>query len=183
MERTDEFLLAAYQEGDQAAFAELLHRYKDPLFGYLMRMTNNQSFAEDLFQETFLRVHKKADTFRAGSRFKSWLFTIATRITIDHFRRSKSRPQLQQSDDYPPVPSSERDPAAATAQLELREIVQTAVESLPPQQRAALLLIYFQGHTYSEAAEIMECSLSSIKTHMARALKKLATQLPAGGVL
>ncbi len=183
MERTDELLLEAYREGDETAFPELLRRYQGPLFGYLMRMARNQEIAEDLFQETFLRVHEKAHTFRAGATFKSWLYTIATRIAIDQQRRSKSRPQLQAAENEQPIPSTDNDPAAETAQLELRETVKDAVDTLPPRQRAALVLSYYQGHTYPEVAEIMGCSLSSVKTHMSRALKTLATRLPEGGVL
>ncbi|MCK4563389.1 MAG: RNA polymerase sigma factor [Verrucomicrobia bacterium] len=183
MERTDELLLEAYREGDESAFPELLQRYKGPLFGYLMRMARNQEIAEDLFQETFLRVHEKAHTFRTGAKFKSWLFTIATHIAIDHLRRSKHRPQLQAMESKVPVPSPGNDPAAETAQLELRETVRDAVDTLPPRQRAALVLSYYQGHTYPEVAAIMGCSLGSVKTHMSRALKTLATRLPEGGVL
>jgi len=183
MERTDELLLKAYREGDETAFPELLRRYKAPLFGYLMRMARNQEMAEDLFQETFLRVFEKAHTFRAGATFKSWLYTIATRIAIDHQRRSKHRPQLQAGESKSPVPSTGNDPAVETAQSELRATVKQAVDALPPKQRAALVLSYYQGHTYPEVAAIMGCSLSSVKTHMSRALKTLATRLPAGGVL
>lgn len=182
MERSDELLLEAYREGDETAFPELLRRYKGPLFGYLMRMARNREIAEDLFQETFLRVHEKAHTFRSGAKFKGWVYTIATRIAIDQQRYSKRRPQLQLVENEAPIPSTDRDPAEETAQSELRETVKSAVDELPPKQRAALVLSYYQGHSYPEVAEIMGCSLSSVKTHMSRALKRLATQLPAGGV-
>ena len=183
MERTDELLLEAYREGDETAFPELLRRYQGPLFGYLMRMARNQEIAEDLFQETFLRVHEKAHTFRAGARFKSWLYTIATRIAIDHHRRSTHRPQLHAGENETPIVATGNDPAAATVQSELRETVKRAIDTLPPQQRAALVLSYYQDHTYPEVAQVMGCSLSSVKTHMSRALKTLATRLPEGGVL
>jgi len=185
MERTDELLMEAYRSGDQAAFSDLVHRYKNLLFGYLMRMTHNREMAEDLFQETFLRVHEKAHTYRSGAKFKSWVFTIATRIAIDGLRRGKCRPQFQTLENDAPVPVEGNDPAEETAKLELQGIVKEAIETLPPKQRAALILSYYQGHTYPEISKIMNCSLSSVKTHMSRALKKLATQLPApeGGVL
>ena len=88
MEGLDESLVAAHLRGDPAAFRELVRRYGDGVLGYLFRMTGNRDQAEDLFQETFQRVHEKARTFRGGS-FKSWLFTIATRVTIDTVRRHK----------------------------------------------------------------------------------------------
>lgn len=181
MERTDELLWEAYRQGDENAFPELVRRYQGPLFGYLMRMTGDRGTAEDLFQETFLRIHNKAHTFRANNRFKSWLYTIATRITIDHRRSRQSRPQLELLEHQTTEAASETNPATDAVQSELRATVQTAVETLPPQQRAALVLSYYQGHSYPEVAKIMGCSLGTVKTHMSRALKTLAIRLPEGG--
>lgn len=182
MERTDELLMEAYRDGDQSAFPLLVRRYQNLLYGYLMRMVNNSEIAEDCFQETFLRVHSKAHTYRPGSKFKSWLYTIATHIAIDRLRRNSRRPQTDPMEEEPAQPNA-YDPAEDTARNELRETVHAAVETLPAQQRAALVLAYYQGHTYPEVAEIMGCSLGTVKTHMSRALKKLSTLLPQGGVL
>ena len=179
MERTDELLMEAYRDGDQSAFPPLVYRYKTLLYGYLMRMVNNSEIAEDCFQETFLRVHRKAHTYRSGAKFKSWLYTIATRIAIDRLRSSTRRPQSEPLEE---TESSDSDPAESAAQTELRSTVQAAIETLPPKQRVALILAYYQGHTYPEVAQIMGCSLGTVKTHMSRALKKLATLLPQGGL-
>lgn len=185
MERTDELLMEAYREGDPSAFPALVHRYQSLLFGYLMRMVHNREMAEDCFQETFLRVHEKAHTYRPGAKFKAWLFTIATRITIDRLRHNKRRPETELFESDTAIEAGGASPDEATAQSELRKTVQSAIESLPPKQRAALVLSYYQGHTYAETAEIMGCSLGTVKTHTSRALKKLATLLPHpdGGLL
>ncbi|MDF7799680.1 RNA polymerase sigma factor [Pontiellaceae bacterium B1224] len=178
MEQTDEVLMEAYRGGDTAVFPALVQRYQGLLFGYLMRMLHNREMAEDCFQETFLRVHQKAHTYRPGAKFKSWLFTLATRIAIDRLRKSKRGLDFQSLEVSEPVEAATDRPDEATAKSELRQTVQAAIETLPPKQRAALVLSYYQGHTYPEVAEMMGCSLSSVKTHMSRALKKLATQLP-----
>ena len=183
MERTDELLMEAYRDGDHSAFPHLVHRYQNRLYGYLMRMVNNSEIAEDCFQETFLRVHRKAHTYRSGAAFKSWLYTIATRIAIDRLRRIARRPQTGPLEEDEPALAEMHDPAREAARRELKQTVLGAIETLPPQQRATLVLAYYQGHTYPEIAEIMDCSLSTVKTHMSRALKKLSTQLPEGGVL
>lgn len=183
MERTDELLMEAYRDGDQAAFPPLVHRYQNRLYGYLMRMVNNSEIAEDCFQETFLRVHRKAHSYRSNATFKSWLYTIATRIAIDRLRHDDRRPQTDTLEFDAPNQPHALDPSEDAERSELRQTVQTALESLPPQQRAALVLAYYQGHTYPEVAEIMGCSLGTVKTHMSRALKKLSTLLPQGGVL
>ena len=178
MERTDELLMKAYRDGDPSAFPDLVCRYKGLLFGYLMRMVQNREMAEDCFQDTFMRVHAKAHTYRPGAKFKSWLFTIATRIAIDHLRQKKRQPDLQPFENVEPIEAGGNTPAEETAQLELKQTVQHAIDSLPPKQRTALILAYYQGHTYAEVAEIMGCSLGTVKTHMSRALKKLSTILP-----
>lgn len=183
MERTDELLMEAYRDGDQSAFPLLVHRYRNLLYGYLMRMVNNSEIAEDCFQETFLRVHRKAHVYRTGARFKSWLYTIATRIAIDNLRRAARQPQTDSLDPDDPIQMDHRDPSEDAARNELRQTVQAALETLPPKQRAALVLAYYQGHSYPEVAQIMGCSLSTVKTHMSRALKKLSSRLPQGGVL
>jgi RNA polymerase sigma-70 factor (ECF subfamily) len=183
MERTDELLMEAYRDGDQSAFPPLVHRYQNLLYGYLMRMVNNSEIAEDCFQETFLRVHRKAHTYRSGAKFKSWLYTIATHIAIDRLRRNSRRPQTESLEFDDPVHPNMQDPSDDAAQSELRQTVQNAIQTLPSQQRAALVLAYYQGHTYPEVAQIMGCSLGTVKTHMSRALKKLSTLLPQGGVL
>lgn len=178
MEQTDEVLMEAYRGGDAAVFPTLVRRYQSLLFGYLMRMLHNREMAEDCFQETFLRVHQKAHTYRSGAKFKSWLFTLATRIAIDRLRKNKRGPDFQSLEVSEPVAAGTDRPDEATARSELRQTVQAAIETLPPKQRAALVLSYYQGHTYPEIAELMGSSLGTVKTHMSRALKKLAIQLP-----
>jgi RNA polymerase sigma-70 factor (ECF subfamily) len=185
---TDESLIAAHLEGDKAAFRELVHRYGDGVLGYLFRMTGNRDQAEDLFQETFKRVHLKARTFRGG-RFKSWLFTIATRVAIDSARRRKRLTVLslnQEADCDEENPSQldalaaedAADPAQELVRQEQKEQVRRAIESLPGGQRATLVLAYYQQLSYAEVAEVMGCSIGTVKTQMSRALATLAKRLP-----
>ncbi len=182
----DESLVAAHLRGDPAAFRELVRRYGDGVLGYLFRMTGNRDQAEDLFQETFQRVHEKARTFRGGS-FRSWLFTIATRVTIDTARRKRpttiSLDQPPDCDDDPaPLETltarDAADPADEAVREEQKEQVRRAIESLPVGQRAALVLAYYQQLSYQEVAETLGCSVGAVKTQMSRALAKLARRLP-----
>ena len=187
MEGLDESLVAAHLRGDPAAFRELVRRYGDGVLGYLFRMTGNRDQAEDLFQETFKRVHDKARTYRGGS-FKSWLYTIATRVTIDTARRRKRLTLLSLNqdtdceDDPAPleavVADDAPDPADEAVKEEQKEQVRRAIASLPVGQRAALVLAYYQQLSYPEVAEALGCSVGSVKTQMSRALAKLAQKLP-----
>jgi RNA polymerase sigma-70 factor (ECF subfamily) len=189
MEKSDKSLLDAHRQGDWKAFAELVGRYADSLLGYLMRMSGNREQAEDLFQETFRRVHEKAHTLR-GTQFRSWLFRIATRVAIDGLRRRKRLRfvSLNQKLDCGGENSEELgsiavarnscDPSDEAIRAEQKERVQEAIGLLPVRQRATLVLTYYQQLSCREAAEVMGCSIGTVKTQMYRALRTLAQRLP-----
>src|SRR6266404_3593585 len=90
-ERTDEELLAAYQQGDPGSFEDLLRRHRAPLFTFLLRMLGDRERAEDLAQETFLRIVKGAQAWEQRARFQTWLFTIARNLCVDQARRDRFR--------------------------------------------------------------------------------------------
>jgi len=192
MENSDKSLIDAHRKGDKTAFAELLRRYGDSVLGYLMRMTGSRERAEDLFQETFKRVHEKAHTLR-GNRFKPWLFTIATNVAIDGMRRRKRLQvvSLNQNLDCAEgrceelgavaVADNRYEPSQKAIMAEQKEQVRQAVESLPANQRATLVLAYYQQLSYREVAEALGCSIGTVKAQMYRALKTLAQRLPEIG--
>ena len=195
MENTDKSLIDAHLQGDSAAFGELVRRYGDSLLGYLTRTCGNREQAEDLFQETFRRVHEKARTFR-GPQFESWLYTIATRVAIDGFRKSKrlrvaSLNQKLDCDgencqelDAVAVADSCHGPSDEVIKAEQKEQVRQVLESLPARQRVTLVLAYYQGLSYRKVAEVLGCSIGTVKTQMYRALRTLAQRLPdISGVL
>ncbi|MHC4175230.1 MAG: RNA polymerase sigma factor, partial [Planctomycetota bacterium] len=181
METTDKSLLDAHRQGDKMAFEELLRRYGDIVLGYLMRMSGNREKAEDLFQETFKRVHEKAHTFR-GTGFKSWLFTIATRVAIDGLRRRRRLQVVSLNQKLDCANSSGQEscavvvadnsyePSQEAIRAEQTQQVRQAVESLPAKQRATLVLAYYQQLSYPEVAEVLGCSIGTVKTQMYRAL-------------
>jgi RNA polymerase sigma-70 factor (ECF subfamily) len=189
MENTDKSLIEAHCKGDKTAFSELVRRYGDSILGYLMRMSGNHHQAEDLFQETFKRVHEKAHTFRGG-KFKSWLFTIATNVAIDGLRRRRRMRIVslnqrldcsdQDSEELSAVALADDsyEPSQEAAKAEQVEKVREAIESLPARQRATLVLAYYQQLSYPEVAKVMGCSLGTVKTQMFRALRTLAQKLP-----
>ena len=189
MESTDKSLIEAHCKGDPKAFGELVRRYGDGLLGYLTRMSRNRHEAEDLFQETFKRVHEKAHTFR-GSQFKSWLFRIATNAAIDGMRRGKGKRMvsLNQKLDCTDGDSEElsavaladdsQEPSQEAVKAEQVRQVREAVMSLPSRQRATLVLAYYQQLSYPEVAKVLGCSLGTVKTQMFRALKTLGQKLP-----
>jgi RNA polymerase sigma-70 factor (ECF subfamily) len=189
MEKTDKSLIDAHVKGEPAAFGELVRRYGDSLLGYLTRISGNREQAEDLFQETFKRVHEKAHTLR-GNQFKSWLYTIATRVAVDGFRRRKDIRVVsinqkfdcddQNSNELGAVAVAEDcdDPSQETIKAEQKEQVRQALESLPARQRVTVVLAYYQGLSHRQVAEVMDCSTGTVKRQMYRALRTLAQRLP-----
>ncbi|MHC4085206.1 MAG: RNA polymerase sigma factor [Planctomycetota bacterium] len=189
MVKTDKSLIDAHLEGDTTAFGELVRRHGDSLLGYLTRMTGSIEQAEDLFQETFKRVHEKAYTFRGG-RIKSWLFAIATNVAIDGFRRNSRlqvtslNQKLDCADDEGQelvavaVADNSYEPSQKAIMTERKEQVRRALELLPARQRATLVLAYYQQLSYPDVAQVLGCSVGTVKTQMYRALKTLAQRLP-----
>jgi len=189
MENTDKSLIDAHRQGDPAAFGELVRRYGNSVLGYLIRMSRNREQAEDLFQETFKRVHEKAHTFR-GPQIKGWLFKVATNVALDGIRRGKRFKTVslnQQLDCDNPngeqfgavaLADNSCNPSEQALKAEQTEQVRRAIQSLPERQRATLVLAYYQQLSYPDVAEVMGCSVGTVKTQMFRALKTLANKLP-----
>lgn len=188
-EETDKNLMTAHCRGDSDAFAAIVQRYGPALLGYLKKMSNENGQAEDFFQETFARVHAKASTFR-GPKLKPWLYRIATNIAMDGFRKNSrlklvSLDQQTGGDNRDPQELGERllvdsapGPSEAAQTAETKQQVQRAIADLPDRQRATLVLAYYQRLSYRQVAEVLGCSVGTVKTHMFRALKSLARTLP-----
>ncbi|MBN1766481.1 MAG: sigma-70 family RNA polymerase sigma factor [Sedimentisphaerales bacterium] len=201
MEPSDDVLIKAHLQGDGAAFGELVRRHGDSLMGYLMRLCKDRHQAEDMFQESFSRAYQKAGLFKGRSSFKTWLYTIATNIVTDFYRKQGGRPQTvslnqtQKTCDGKnctealmplTVHTNKTENPMETASLtEQKAQVQQALGQLPERQRTTVVLAYYQGLSYKEVAQVMGCSLGTVKTQMFRALRTLATLLPevAGGEL
>jgi RNA polymerase sigma-70 factor (ECF subfamily) len=195
MENTDKSLIDAHCRGDKEAFAELVRRYGGSILGYLRKVSGRPDMADDLFQETFRRVHEKAHTLR-GSQFRPWLFKIATRVAIDGVRR-RNRPKVvslnQQSDcnegscqtmEAVALADNYCEPSREAIKAEQKEQVRRVIDSLPEKQRTTLVLAYYQQLSYPEVAEVLGCTVGTVKMQMYRALKTLAQRLPdvSGGM-
>lgn len=184
---SDEDLMGRFQaSGDQDAFALLVHRHEQALFGYLRRRLGDAALAEDVFQATFLRVHVKRASFDTGRPFRPWLYTIATNLAIDARRRDR-RHRMAALDDR--GGEGERralldtlaSPADATAAgsdvAESREWVRRAVDGLTANQRQIVHLIYDRGLKYREVAGLLGIPLGTVKSRMHAVLVCLATAL------
>jgi len=189
-ERTDEELLAAYQQGDPGAFEALLRRHRAPLFTFLLRMLGDRERAEDLAQETFLRIVKGAQAWEHRARFQTWLFTIARNLCVDQSRRDRFRRadslDAQGPDDEPAmvdsVPGREIDPSRGAESARLRPVLQRALLSLPAEQREVFILREQAGVPFREIAEIQGVNENTVKSRMRYALEGLRKALAAAGI-
>lgn len=194
-EPSDRNLLEAHGRGEPEAFAALVRRHGPLILGYLTKMTHNRDQAEDLFQETFRRVHQYAGQFR-GESVKPWLLSIATRTAINQYRRdaktaaavSLNQPVCGDGVHCPPLQdtlaAATEEPARQAERAEQQQMVRRSLLQLPDKQRAALVLAYYHKLSHRQVAEAMGCSVGAVKTHLFRALKKLRTLLPhpVGGI-
>ena len=189
-ERTDEELLAAYQQGDPEAFDDLLRRHRAPLFTFLLRMLGDRERAEDLAQETFLRIVKGAPAWEHRARFQTWLFTIARNLCVDHarrdrFRRADSLDAEGPGDETPmvdSVPGREVDPGRGAESARLRPVLTKALLSLPPEQREVFILREQAGVPFREIAAMVGVNENTVKSRMRYALEALRKALAAAGI-
>jgi RNA polymerase sigma-70 factor, ECF subfamily len=172
--KTDNELVSDYMNGDSTAFRHLVDRYRRPLFTYL----GSDAEAYDIIQETFHKVHDKISQFNETSPFKSWLYRIARNCQIDASRKERRR--LDKLSEYVSLIQHDVDagPSKSMAAAELKEAVRDSVNKLSEMQRQVLIMNYFHGLSYPEISGILKCSVSTVKTHMSRAIMNLARTLP-----
>jgi RNA polymerase sigma-70 factor (ECF subfamily) len=189
-ERTDEELLAAYQQGDPGAFESLLRRHRAPLFTFLLRMLGDREKAEDLAQETFLRIVKGAHAWERRARFQTWLYTIARNLCVDQSRRDRFRRadslDAEGPDGESPLVQSVRgsglDPERGAASAQIRPLLQKALLALPAEQREVFVLREQAGVPFREIAEMIGVNENTVKSRMRYALESLRKSLAAAGV-
>lgn len=170
--------MALVQRRDQDAFRQLVARHLDSVHRYLMRMTYSSFDADDLSQETFLRLWQRAGSYRPGRvRLTTWLHTIAHNLAVDALRRR--RPEMDERLD--PGPDDAPGPEARLLAAESGRMLNAALAALPANQRAAVLLCQVQGFSNRDAAAIVGVSVRSLESLLARARRTLRHALLADG--
>jgi RNA polymerase sigma-70 factor (ECF subfamily) len=177
----DAELMLAVGRGDDAAFDLLFSRWGGRLLGYLQRMVSDAATAEELVQEAFLRVYRSRESYRAESRFSTWLCRIGTNLALNELRRPRrKRPHASTDDAEAPLPlvaGGSGPESIAHARLVMSEL-SGALERLPERQRMALWLSAVEAHSYAEVAEVLGTSDKSVKSLVHRARATLAERLP-----
>lgn len=171
---SDDALMARVRARDQAAFDRLLARHLSTVHGYVLRLTRSAADADELTQETFLRVWSKADTYRPATvQFTTWLHRIAHNLCMDQLRRARP----QSLDDPDAALSDAPGPEQQAAGLEGSARLQRALARLPAEQRGALLLTELQGLSNQQVAQIMNLGVRAVESLLARARRTLREQV------
>jgi RNA polymerase sigma-70 factor (ECF subfamily) len=184
MPLTDLSLVERCRVNDEAAFSEVVGRYKSKIYNYVYRMTGSSEDAEDLTQEVFIRMYTSIDSFRGQSSLNTWLFRIAGNLCIDRFRRAKNRTPAYSLDEpvgdgaqAHEVADSTYEPHRLLENVEMAEQIQKALTRLPEKLRATLLLHDIEGLPYEEIAQIVGCPLGTVKSRLFNARMQLRQQL------
>jgi RNA polymerase sigma-70 factor, ECF subfamily len=184
---SDESLMLRYRDGDVRAFELLVTRHRKALFNFILRFVRDTAQAEDVTQETFLRLVKGADAYERQAKFTTWLYTIARNLCVDAARRGKHRKAASLD-----APIGDEDGsaslldlvadggAAVDRQAQSRELavrLRQAIEALPDEQREIFLLREVADLQFNEIANVIGCPENTVKSRMRYALEKLREAL------
>ena len=174
------------KRGEEAAFAEILARYRGPIYNLCYRMTRNSEDARDLAQEVFIKVFSLLDRFDENYAFSSWLFRIGTNHCIDHLRRNRLRFLSldggvgADGEEYEfQLPDTGPEPDTVLQRKEALERLEEVISELPPHYRAITLLRHDQQLSYEEIAEILQLPLGTVKARIHRARNQIQQMLSA----
>ena len=182
----DAVLMLRVKRGDRAAFAELVGKYRQPLFNFVFRTLRDETETEDVAQNTFLQVGKSRSRYERTAKFSTWLFTIARNLCLNEIRRRSRHPaeSLEEThaehDDQPSRQYEDKKvflPTENVLHSELARKIEEALAELPENQRTAILLCRQDEVSYEEIAEILGCSLSATKSVIHRGRETLKEKL------
>ena len=184
----DADVVSLAQQGRESAFRELVRRYERPVFSLVFRMVRDRETAEELAQETFIKVLNNIDRYQPQFKFSSWLFKIANNIAIDHLRK---RQIVTISMDGSPHAATAAEAEAtsfdvairqesALEEMEARELgseIEKAIAKLRPEYRSCIMLRHVEGRSYEEIAATLDLPLGTVKTYIHRARIQLRDAL------
>jgi len=175
MENDELELVRRAAGGDERACTELFERYRDMIFRIAYARTSDEEEALDICQETFIRAFRSLRDFRGASSVKTWLVKIAMNISIDHLRRRMKSKTTELSEEIdPPAPGSVSDSIEAA---ELQTALWKAMEKLPDNERAVVVLHAIEHKKYREIAEILSCPIGTVMSRLHAARQKLLRYL------
>ncbi len=172
------------QKGDDLALNALMERWQTPLVHFILRYIGNESEAIDLAQETFVRVYEHRQKYRAGGKFSTWLFTIASNLSHNFVRWQKRHPNipLESGEEEgrslnEKLRSPEANPSDQSVLNERAAIVRREIQALPHDLRTAIILFEYESMSYGEIAVVLDCTPKAVETRLYRAREILRKAL------
>ena len=187
----DDLLMIRLQEGDNTAFDELVDLYQSPLLGFFIRNTRDVQLAEDLAQDTLIKLYQQSWDYLPVGRFRGWLFRIARNLLIDDIRRKTNdalvravkRPRDEDDDVLYRIAGELTSPEDMADQREVAKLVETGLALIPEEQRQTFTLHHYGGVSLPEIAQIMDVPLPTAKSRLRLAREKLAEILRSHGIM
>lgn len=174
MTDADDFaLVAASRRGDRTAFNELVRRHHEKVYWVARRLLGDHDDALDITQDAFVKAWSSLDDFRGDARPYTWLYRIATNLSLNRIRSTRIRSLLRLGEEHDDVPGDDLDPLAGLERNEVREIIERAIHKLPERQRAVFVLRYYEELPYEEIAAILQTSVGGLKANYFHAVRKI----------
>ncbi len=181
----DVILMLEFKEGNKDSFEKLMGKYFPRILNFIFRFVKNREAAEDLTQEVFMKVYYSVSSYYPKAKFKTWLYTIARNVSLNEMRKHKQRMvsldetlssregvmQRQVADETVVRPDE------SMVRQEMADVVRAAIESLPENQRIAVVLRRYEQFSYDEIAKTMDTSLKAVKSLLSRAKENLKNKL------
>ncbi|MBN1233945.1 MAG: sigma-70 family RNA polymerase sigma factor [Candidatus Coatesbacteria bacterium] len=167
---SSEELMLIIADGDHKAFEELLLRHQKKAWCIAYKMLNNNEDAEDAVQESFIKLYQNAERYRTRAKFSTFFYRIIINVCIDHLRKSKASKDQQITDDVPVMDGSIKE----LLDGERKEFIQKAIDSLPENQKVAIIMKHYEGMQYKEIADVLDTTPKAIESLIARARKTLS---------
>jgi RNA polymerase sigma-70 factor (ECF subfamily) len=165
------------RQGDKAAFGQLIKAYQTPVYNLAYRMLNNAGEAEEAAQEAFVRAYTRLHTYKPEHKFSTWMLSITSNYCIDLIRKRRAL-LLSIDEPLPPHPAlmseNSKGPEAQLLLNEQQKMVQSLLQELPEDYRQAVVLRYWHEMSYEEIAEMLDTTISAIKSRLFRARRQLA---------
>ena len=183
---SDEILIKKFQEGDVGAYSQLVNRFKDRLLNFIYRFVNDLDLAEDLVQDTLLKLYTHKDSYQEIAKFSTWLYTIAANLARTELRKKKRRKtfsvtELSRDDREFIIASSDVDPSEDLSSQNFEKSVQRALAELPDDFKTIIILRDIQELSYDEISKIVDVPLGTVKSRINRGRVKLQQLLKKKG--
>lgn len=174
-------LIERIKNGDEMAFQTMMSKYGERVMGLAFHFTKNYQDAEDLYQETFIKVYRNIGSFRFESEFFTWVYRILANQAFNFYRKSKRMMTVDPGEDdylWETIPDDEANEAdQATLNASLREEIDRALRQLSSQQRVVFILKHYEGKKIKDIAAILDCTEGTVKRYLFRATRKLQSLL------